>query len=1337
MNKRTFARRSLLTLMLVFWPLSFSAAEDKTKALHFAIPEYIPVIIDRLLHEAFQRINHGITLDIAGELSSIQEVDSGEKDGLALQVQNLETLWPNLVMIPEKIATIDFVAYSSGDSALAVDSWDDLRDLRVARLFEQSYISNRISRFGGTHVRKRVPADMVKAVENGECDIFVLSTFPCIDIPFPDSVKKVGVLETRDVFPYLNAGHAGLALEAAGAIRAMKRDGTFEKIRTRESGIFRKSRNILVISSYAPDDAWEQKLEEGMRQELAQRNGAVYHFVSLNSNRITTLEGRENSAMGIIRPGLVLYPPDVVVALDINAMNFVGNFYSVLFDGIPVVLCGVSGELSDEWRFNGNATAITGVVPALENAYRILDLFPDTRTVFVVNDHTEAGREWRRQIDSQLRGLSDSFRVVHNEKGSLEELLSAIVKLPYGSVVLFGHYSVDGNMFYYPQAEIQRRARDAATVPIFGLRGDGIGYGQIGGKYADPSLYGRAAAAAALAILSAPAAAGEDGPNYFGELNSWIFDERELRRWGRLDAVHLPPDALIVNQRTSLYDEHPSLFILLCALFLLTLAVIGILSIAAHILKKKNCKLLEIQKTLHTAEELLSRDREIRDTRDRLEIALDALSAGVWEIDLVERTVTADRNVLRMSPIDPRGTLDNFLERIRGRQVGLTDSKFYKGLLAGRLEDEEAEIFAFRREDGELSYYKRCFRAMNGPDGKTEKIIGVLLDVTAGVRMEQDLRSARDAAEEANRSKSHFLSTISHEIRTPMNAIVGMVGLLLTGSLTAEQKKYASDIKISAVSLLVLINDILDISKMDAGRFELVPVHFDFGALLANLESMFTLAAHEKGITFRLDAEEGLPRCLFGDDIRLRQILVNLVGNGVKFTENGGVRLAVSLCGGMICFDISDTGRGMKEEDLERIFDSFEQLEQDKNRKITGTGLGLYITKNLVDLMEGSIDVKSEYGRGSHFHVELPFLPGVMAEMTGAEISFRFVTAPSARVLVVDDNEINQDVIVGMLKLHKIDCDVTLSGEEALKKTENTKYDIIFMDQMMPNMDGIETTARIRAKEPGGQASIIVALTANAAEGARDELLNAGMDDYLSKPIREEPLNAVLEKWLPKEKIAYGENPYEQSAATDRRYSELMDRLSSCWELDLKAGLERAEGRVEMYRRSLEIATRRLPEAIRRLELHLEKKDMKNFSIDVHGLKASLCIIGATESAEKARELEMQSKHGNVGYCVEHTPRFLEELNRMQGRLSAVLAEDDEAKEGRKNPGSIAEMKEKLPVVKSLLEIFAYIDASEIVRELLEFAYTPELNLKLKELMDHILKLESDRAIPLIEDLTA
>ena len=387
-------------------------------------------------------------------------------------------------------------------------------------------------------------------------------------------------------------------------------------------------------------------------------------------------------------------------------------------------------------------------------------------------------------------------------------------------------------------------------------------------------------------------------------------------------------------------------------------------------------------------------------------------------------------------------------------------------------------------------------------------------------RMTEEAEKAKERAEEATLAKSHFLANMSHEIRTPMNVILGLSKLLEgDASIGDVEREHARNIRRSTEVLLNVVNDILDISKLEAGRLALVNVDYSLLQTVDQVSSLLRVMAEDKGLEYRLRTSSSLAVCLRGDDIRLRQILINILGNAVKFTQEGYVELAVDIRDDEISFVVTDTGVGMKKEDVAGIFETFSQTDIHRNRNIQGTGLGLPICRSLAELMGGHIEVESAYGQGSRFTLTIPKVLGDAPEIGREPPAAMIVTAPGASVLVVDDVDMNLYVAEALLEAYEVRVVTAGSGEEALRLVQEQDFDMVFMDHMMPGMNGIDTTKAIRALGGRYARMPIVALTANAVTEARTLFEDAGMDDFLFKPIESDKLSAVLARWLPPEKV--------------------------------------------------------------------------------------------------------------------------------------------------------------------------------------------------------------------------
>ena len=581
------------------------------------------------------------------------------------------------------------------------------------------------------------------------------------------------------------------------------------------------------------------------------------------------------------------------------------------------------------------------------------------------------------------------------------------------------------------------------------------------------------------------------------------------------------------------------------------------------------------------------------------------------------------------------------------------------------------------------------------------------------------IKKMQAEAEKQNELKSLFLANMSHEIRTPMNAIVGMSELALDFDLSDAQKNTIRQIRNSGMSLVSIINDILDFSKIESGKMEIVPVNYDLVKLMNDILNVVKIRLAGKNVELRLEMDPNLPYMLYGDDIRIRQILINLAGNATKFTERGFIAIRVE---NLLQYEkrdglrisVIDTGIGIKKEDLELLFNAFSQVDMGMNRNKGGTGLGLSISKNLMLLMGGSIGVDSEYGKGSRFYINLP--QKIVSEKTCAatyeaifknadenqenkklrnislslldrpEIASLFVekseslgfVAPNAKILVVDDNEVNLQVAEGLLRKFGIVPRTALSGFEAIDLVRQNHYDIIFMDHQMPVMDGIEATQKIRGNEKGKEPSTIIALSANAVNSAREMFLSSGFDDFVAKPVQGKDFAACLKKWLPPQLIETVEkNPLEENEVPAD--FTIPDESK----IDLKAALENAGG-FENWVKVAKTFAHSIEKNSNLIESLLEKGDIKNYTIKVHALKSAARIIGAAELSKRAEELEGLGKKLQSLY--ENGTKILEEIREKTKTLLVLYRSYGETLDGITRYGEKTD-DEKSPVSAEELDL--------------------------------------------------
>jgi len=654
-------------------------------------------------------------------------------------------------------------------------------------------------------------------------------------------------------------------------------------------------------------------------------------------------------------------------------------------------------------------------------------------------------------------------------------------------------------------------------------------------------------------------------------------------------------------------------------------------------------------------------------------------------------------------------------------------------------------------------------------------------------------------AEASARAKSYFLAKMSHEIRTPMNAIAGMAELAMRENLPSAACEHVLTIKQASANLLSIINDILDISKIEMGKLEIVPGDYLFSSLINDVINIIRIRLIDSHVLFVVNIDSNIPNALFGDEIRIRQILLNLLSNAVKYTENGYVSLSVigKMTGGSsvdLTIEIADSGKGIKQEHIEKLFEDFVQIDLEHNKGIEGTGLGLAISKSIVKAMGGDISVSSEYGKGSTFTVALPqeirgheklasvenrsekrvliyelreiyrnsivctlnnldvecmlvtnyqelydkmagktypfiFIASNLYEnvkelcsnfesevtivlltefgeavanqnlrnlampvhsisvanvLNGASDSFSFsesnesilrFTAPGANVLIVDDVSTNLSVAEGLMLPYKMNIKLCKSGMEAIEAISFERFDLVFMDHMMPEMDGIEASARIRALgavDPYYKSVPIIALTANAVSGAREMLLENGFDDFLSKPIETVKLDAILEKWIPKEKQSKSADGIIAASETEKCNSSHNIEIEG---LDVEKGIALSGGNVEKYMKTLAIFLRDGSEKNEEIKECLKKDNLPLYVINVHALKSAAANIGANKLSEMAKVLEVAGSQEDLTFIQTHNAKLLSTLEQLMNNISETLKA---GKQAERKPMDTEQLKAEL-----------------------------------------------------------
>ena len=708
-------------------------------------------------------------------------------------------------------------------------------------------------------------------------------------------------------------------------------------------------------------------------------------------------------------------------------------------------------------------------------------------------------------------------------------------------------------------------------------------------------------------------------------------------------------------------------------------------------------------------------------------ILLHGMSDGVIAIDKYER-------IISYNP----AAMDIFeeLNVCVGKHVGEL-----KGFPPDMLGEDVRREFCLNER-----FYQGHVKQILDKYGEKKGYVILILDVTETRNYIEEITKVREQAEQANIAKSAFLANMSHDIRTPMNAIIGLSDIIMEESKGRKVYGYTCDIKASANNLLALINDILDLSKVEAGKMELVSAKYHVKALVREVLNMMDIVASQHGLLLESEFDTTIPCCYLGDESRIKQILVNLLNNALKFTKKGYVKISVSGIPDeredteRLIFSVEDTGCGIREEDLEIIFENFKQLDSKRSRSAEGTGLGLSITKHLAELMNGTVRVESVYGKGSTFTVEIlqkiadarPLSEVPEPEVKREEALEPF-TVKDYKVLVVDDNLINRKVARSFLQTYGIEITEAESGMEAIEFVQRTQFDIIFMDHMMPMMDGIEAVHRIRNNcGENGRLPVVIALTANAMEGVRENFLANGFQDFITKPLDRKAMHMVLLKWIPEEKRKAGGSWMDNLQVNN----DILQNITIPG-IDTDEVAAHYAGSLEEYNELLKLYCLDGRRKIKVLQELWEEQDYEGYGIEVHALKSASANVGAMRLSSMAKEQEKAVNRGNLGFVDGRVSRLLAEYEEQLGYIQEYLDQNRHEESASKEKKEIekAALLREIESALASLEDFQAKECARKIEEILECRLEAETETALGKIKEQLELYEDDAAEQMLRDL--
>jgi len=1388
--KSTFSLCAVLTVMRVLffpeetavWAQTGTAGGMERPAVKVAFTDDQSIIVERILYTVLKRSGYQMVSKATGMRTAVADVNYGDAAILPTQTDGWDRMYPNLIKVPVAIDNVEFTIYVRSENERYYSAWGDLAGLKLGYRWQNEYVANNIRRAGaGSLVTLNDFDEIWASLLNGDADAVILPRMSHFEHRFPYGVRKAGVIEKQPVYTYVNRRYDYLVPLLENAYREIIEDGTMALIQAGKESINEKP-VILHLNSFSAQNEWERGQMESIKKNLEANLRLEYYNSYLNSNESYSQADFNSIVSDMIRAEFITRHPDLIIASGNEALEFVLNNYFLLFSNVPVLFFGVYGF--DKSMLYGLEEYFTGFfenVSFNETAAEMLRLFPETRRLFVLNgSYPSRSEKLRNEIKKSVESGQNVFsglqvEIEFSEDKPLDKILKDISSFGSETLVLIGSYYSDSNRVFYSEADLQRQVCQASGNPVFSLSASCIGYGTLGGFVSSTGMKSRFIASMAADILKGRSPYNIPIINESAFLNQWQFDYETLKKFN-IKTRNLLPGHYLINNRLKIWETNPDEFRLMMAIAVLLVLIIGGLMIFFFrnsgmtqrlasqrelliAVNSVSSVLLEpylsyFEHTLQNSMEIMAKavnvdriciwKKYIDDSKLRLflnfqweksdfqssdengQLAPDLLLDEhlVWNETLTQGDCI-NSLVRNMEPAEQAALLPRNILSFFAVPVFLQD-QFWGFVSYDSCKREH--LFT----DSEILILRSASRMVAHAIIRSEMTIN--LHDTA-----MQLEAAAKEASNANKAKSSFLANMSHEIRTPMNAILGIAEILLgSNDMPPDMEEAISKIYESGDLLLNIVNDILDLSKIEAGKLELFPVKYDIPSLVNDSAQLNRLRYDSKPVNFSVHVDENTPHYLFGDELRIKQVLNNILSNAFKYTEEGSVSLFISAGDGhdsenvTLILRVLDTGQGMTEKQIASLFDEYTRFNAKANRETVGTGLGMSITKHLLNLMNGEISVQSTPGMGSEFTVRIP-QKRAGSEVCGSEVSeklrdfnFRSTTLtnkaqfireymPYGSVLVVDDVESNIYVVKGMLAPYGIKADSAFSGFEAVQKIEEGNlYDIVFMDHMMPKMDGIETTKLLRSM---GYTRTVVALTANALIGREKMFLENGFDGFIAKPIDSRELNVMLNELIrnkqPPEVIEAarqeaarkndGNNPRKVSIKTRVPGSAENDELTAAAADDIRNALA-----------ALEDVLPKLSSG----------SSMKLYTTTVHGLKSALANIGEDSLSYIALRLEKAGDNGETELILSETPGFMDVLRKLTGKIKPAKKNDSV----KVSLDDIIFLRDKLNEIKTACEKFIIKDAKIALAGLKERTWPSAINEIISEISIFIVRGELNKA---------
>ncbi len=1094
------------------------ASEGQKKAITFSGGDGSSIYADRIAYYAFKELGYDFSIIIQDISAASISASAGVTDGILSVAEGVENAYPNLIKVDEPISTINYITFTTEKNGVDVKNWSDFSGKAVGLISIGPYTEQKLPK-DVIRVRFQALQEIYAALLNGDIDVaLILKTDESKFLP-PVGVKESLIFDSIPTFMYVNKKNQSLIPELQSMLHKMNTEGITQKILDNElNHNDSKKKIVLAISSYSSDVLWERQLQDAFRAKFQEDIPVEVHNYSINALKLRNDVFYRKSLSSIIRRDFINKVPSVVIVSDDEAFEFVKENYYSTFSGAPVIFCAIN-DFTPE-RIEGFEDIFTGVADkaaATETVEQMLKMYPDTNKIYVVNDYSISGQQWRKDVDKQLEKYQDRLEVEHNENLPFEELVAKIGTFDTGTLVLFGFYLVDGEGKYQMLTESQKAFFDNSKVPLFGLYYPTYGQGQLGGKYSIADVQAHHVRDILKQLLMGVSVKDIPVVTNSNEEYPWYFEYKSLEKFG-IDENQLPEGAIITNKPLGFFKTNRTG--LIYASLVLAIVVITFLFVFTRIQRKRNKILIETQKSLHSAEEMLQKEAELLHLKEEQHALLMRLQDDLQSVlDSVPVGILV-RDIDTLSPMYVnKAYADIFMfesvsEALKHRILDLSPEYQPDGRSSS---DLSAENLAQIIENDSTHTCEWQFKLPNDEAIDTKKISRTIIfngvnaiatifqDITADNKQRALLKSTAESEKEANRIKSRFVVNVSHEIRTPMNAIIGLTEIALLKDFEKNAKEIFKKVNLSAKNLLSIINDVLDFSKIEAEKLEIFEEEFLLEDTLSNAAMVASKRIGDKPVEMLLKLENSVPTHIQGDKTRLWQILKNLLDNSSKFTEKGQILLKVSADDAdddkvLLTFVVEDSGLGMTAKQIERLFDSFEQFHSSQANMSTGTGLGMTITKQLVELMSGTIHVKSEVGIGTTTTIVIPFKKSTNEALTSHSAFENCLK--DIKIVVADDSQLSLEVIENILDLAGCIPECVTNGADAVELVTNAKnsdeyYHIVLLDYKMNGENGFEVAKKIKTIAPQTK---IVLVSGYASQFSASEIVDEGFAAFVEKP---------------------------------------------------------------------------------------------------------------------------------------------------------------------------------------------------------------------------------------------